>query len=144
MDVPAEPNRAQSFPAAIMRQPSIILAAVAGAALLVSALPRGTLPDLKVCWFKNTTGLPCPGCGLTRSFIAISHGDLPSAWHFNPFGFLFYALAIALVLWPFLLWRFPKLAEWKPAGRRITWIVLGVVTAMWVFGIGRMLAGSDI
>ncbi|MCW8133624.1 MAG: DUF2752 domain-containing protein [Planctomycetota bacterium] len=121
-----------------------MLSVVAGLALLISALPPGTLPSISVCWFKNQTGFPCPGCGLTRSFVAISHGDLPAAWHFNPFGFFFYALSIALAAWPLLAWRFPKLAGWQPAGRRATWFALGMVAAMWIFGLCRMYAGSDI
>ena len=31
------------------------------------------LPD--VCLLKQTTGLPCPGCGLTRSLVSAVHAD---------------------------------------------------------------------
>src|SRR5262245_32841748 len=36
-----------------------------------------------ICAFKNVTGLPCPGCGLTHSFCALGKGDLATAfaWH---------------------------------------------------------------
>jgi hypothetical protein len=39
-----------------------------------------------ICGFKNLTGLPCPGCGLTHSFCAIGKGDLASAFAYNLLG----------------------------------------------------------
>ena len=50
------------------------------------------LPNL--CAFRALSGLNCPGCGLTRSFIALSHGDLREGWRFNPVGLLVYALVL--------------------------------------------------
>jgi len=47
-----------------------------------------SLPEL--CYFRAGTGIDCPGCGLTRSFIAFGHGQLLLAWHFNPAGALFF------------------------------------------------------
>jgi len=45
------------------------------------------------CLFLGTTGIPCPGCGLTRSFMAIAHNNLQEAFHYHLFGpFLFFAL----------------------------------------------------
>lgn len=32
-----------------------------------------------VCIIKNVTGIPCPGCGLTRAGVALLHGDLYQA-----------------------------------------------------------------
>jgi preprotein translocase subunit SecG len=45
-----------------------------------------TLPD--TCTFKNLTGLPCPGCGLTRSLVAAAHGDLRDSFHHHRLGLL--------------------------------------------------------
>src|SRR6202040_3378607 len=39
-----------------------------------------------VCGFKNFTGLPCPGCGLTHSFCALAKGDVFDAFSFNLLG----------------------------------------------------------
>ncbi|GAA3695730.1 DUF2752 domain-containing protein [Gordonia hankookensis] len=39
-----------------------------------------------LCPFLRITGLPCPACGLTRSWVALGHGDLASAFSFNAFG----------------------------------------------------------
>ena len=36
------------------------------------------------CLFRTITGIPCPGCGLTRAYISAFHGDLKTAWYFHP------------------------------------------------------------
>lgn len=51
-----------------------------------------------VCPFKYLTGIPCPGCGLTRSFIAIVRGDWSQAIAQNLFGpVVFACFAIATI-----------------------------------------------
>jgi hypothetical protein len=39
------------------------------------------------CLFRAVTGLPCPGCGVTRALIAIARGDYRKAWRLNPAAF---------------------------------------------------------
>lgn len=50
------------------------------------------LPFYSLCPFKILTGFNCPFCGMTRSFIYISHFDFKAAWAMNPAGFAVYAL----------------------------------------------------
>jgi hypothetical protein len=40
------------------------------------------------CSFHNLTGLPCPGCGLSRSIVAAVHGDLAGSWEYHRLGAL--------------------------------------------------------
>ncbi|WP_105618746.1 DUF2752 domain-containing protein [Vallitalea okinawensis] len=42
------------------------------------------------CYYRNTLGFDCPGCGLTRSFISISKGNIKDAMAYNPGGILIY------------------------------------------------------
>ncbi len=68
----------------------------APAALVVSfVMPPGGL-GFSLCWFHGLTGLPCPGCGLTRSLASISHRELGAALRYHPFGFVIYALFVGL------------------------------------------------
>ena len=38
------------------------------------------------CVFWHVTGLPCPTCGITRSFVALSHLDFHRSVAMHPFG----------------------------------------------------------
>lgn len=72
-------------------QPSKKLAVFAIAGLfivfLVSILFNPPAGDyFTVCGFKNFTGLPCPGCGLTHSFCALAKGAVADAFAFNALG----------------------------------------------------------
>lgn len=35
------------------------------------------------CMFKSIIGIPCPGCGLTRGFRALFHGNIIEAEKYN-------------------------------------------------------------
>jgi hypothetical protein len=39
--------------------------------------------DFTLCLFKNTTGVPCPGCGVLRGISAVMHLDFKSAFALN-------------------------------------------------------------
>jgi hypothetical protein len=51
-----------------------------------------------VCPFRLVTGLPCPGCGLTRSWVYLAHGDFSEALRANPFGYVTMAAAAVLIV----------------------------------------------
>ena len=38
------------------------------------------------CAFREMTGWPCPGCGLTRAADRLSHLNFAGAWDANPLG----------------------------------------------------------
>jgi uncharacterized membrane protein len=110
--------------------------------LLISILMTPeSLPRLPLCSFKMMTGRPCPGCGLTRSFCAISHGRLGQAFHFNPFGFFFYAGTIGLAVWPLLARYFPRLKTWMNQTRLFVWLLPLVFVGMLIYGLLRMRYG---
>lgn len=58
-----------------------------------------------VCPLYSMTGLACPGCGLTRGFHALFHGDLMTALDYNAlipifiliFGFFVISMAMVAV-----------------------------------------------
>src|SRR5262245_43411759 len=76
--------------------PPIFLAGL----LLAFVLPRGGF-GVPMCSFKVYTGLPCPGCGLTRSMIDVAHGDFAGALRMNPLGPLLFSLFAGLGLLTF-------------------------------------------
>lgn len=60
-------------------------------------VPVLEMPLPELCHMKRMTGLPCPGCGLTRSFISIAHGQLAASWAYNPMGVFLFAAAVAQI-----------------------------------------------
>jgi Protein of unknown function (DUF2752) len=87
------------------------------------------------------TGLPCVGCGLTRSVTAVSHLQLADAVHFHPFGPLVYALALVLVgLVAAGRQRRLRFARWLTRhDKRLRPAYLGLVAAFLTFGVARLL-----
>jgi hypothetical protein len=56
------------------------------AGLLVARfVPIDRLP-FWTCAFREHTGWPCPGCGLTRVAQRVAHGDIVGALDANPLG----------------------------------------------------------
>lgn len=56
-----------------------------------------TLPSL--CMLRNTTGIPCPGCGLTRAIVAAVHGDWRGSFAYHRLGPLVVGFLILQLLY---------------------------------------------
>ncbi|MBL8850825.1 MAG: DUF2752 domain-containing protein [Planctomycetaceae bacterium] len=91
----------------------------------LSLLPDWPFPE--VCQSKRMLGWECPGCGLTRSFVHLAHGDIPASLAVHPLGWLI-ALFVALQF-PYRVWalRTPGSA---PLGERIPWVIAGTLVLL--------------
>lgn len=80
--------------------------AVILASFLLSATPEGVglfgweLPYR--CGVREILGFPCPGCGLTRSFVLTAHGHPIEATRVHPLGAAGW-LAVAVQV-PYRVW----------------------------------------
>ena len=89
----------------------------------VAYFDPSTVHFLPVCPLFTLTGFACPGCGLTRGFHALFHGDVLMALDFNAlipvwaviFGYVLVSLVLTAVrgkglpMWmtrPVFLWAF--------------------------------------
>lgn len=106
---------------------------------LTRLVPPAALPSVVFCPFRRLTGLPCAGCGLTRTLFYIGHGDWGEAWRLNPFGFVLYGGLVALVGWPVLRLLCPDRTSRWVTSRWFDRLPLMVVSAMTAFGIGRLV-----
>lgn len=61
----------------------------------------GLTQGLWTCPFFKLTGIPCPSCGLTRSLISLSQGDISNSLQYHSFGLVL--TAIAAVTIPYVL-----------------------------------------
>lgn len=88
-----------------------------------------------VCLFHELTGLNCPGCGSTRAFYALLHGNFMRALKDNAlFIFSFFGGAIFFIHFIFRKWRNPQtVLHWSP---KIFWTYFAIAI---VFGVVRNL-----
>ena len=112
------------------------LAVLAGLGLwsALSGTPPGEM-HLVPCPVLAATGVPCPGCGMTRACWTLARGDLGAAWGHHPFVFLLVALAAAVGFWPRATAR-----AWARAPRHLRNIGLGLTLsaclALWIVRLG--------
>ncbi len=125
------------FPILSGRTPStlrLFQAVALGALALGLFLPPQGL-GFTLCVFYTLTGLPCPGCGLTRSVSGLLHGDLAHSLRYHPLGFLALAGLSALAISGFV----PPLAGWMLERRSLLQrILLWVGIAFVAFGMLRL------
>ncbi|HEX5220893.1 MAG TPA: DUF2752 domain-containing protein [Verrucomicrobiae bacterium] len=55
-----------------------------GLLLALITPPNGS--GFSICWWQEGTGLPCPGCGVTRSLSCGLRGRLVESVQYHPFG----------------------------------------------------------
>lgn len=94
--------------------------ATAAAALVLSAVltPTWLTGAPVLCPLRRTTGLMCPGCGLTRSIVSLTHGDFAAAFHFHVFGPLVYLIFVVSLLWVVV----PDRLKFAPDHAGLTWL----------------------
>ncbi len=103
---------------------------------------RVTIPGTEIlvpelCMMKVMTQFPCAGCGMTRSFISLGHGDLSAAWRYNPSGAILFSLIAFQIPYRILqLWRIRQgkaLLTWGP------WLVAVMILGI-AIGYAKWLA----
>ena len=103
-------------------------------------LGQWTLPEL--CQSKRVFQVNCPGCGLTRSFIYMAHGDVPAAFRIHAVGAMMFVGVIVAI--PFFILN----TIWLACGRAsligergVSWLVLGSTLVMMTHWLFRLLVG---
>ena len=95
------------------------------------------------CTFLRLTGVPCPGCGMTRAFISFAHGRLDEAWKYNPAGFLFFGIvAFQIPYRIFQIFRIRRGLGEHHFARVDRWILLALVAILivqWFFRVAWQL-----
>jgi hypothetical protein len=142
--VPARPDRFTRFVTMLYdRSPRwlaplaalICIGGAAGYTLATDPTHEGA-GESPTCILKMTTGLDCPGCGGTRAFWYLLHGDVASAARHH----LVFVFAV-----PFLVYLYVAWAVKQVFGRKLPTFapnptVIGMVLAAWlVFAVLRNL-----
>lgn len=81
-----------SLPAALVQERGFTWACAGVTAGFVSLNLAGV--HVWTCPFLQVTGLPCPGCGMTRSCSSLLRGDLAGSLSWHLFGPLFLLIGL--------------------------------------------------
>ena len=113
---------------------------ILAAGVVVSAVPVGatlwyfdpsTAGFFPVCPLYSITGFACPGCGLTRGFHALMHGDVLTALDYNAM-LPFFAVLIGF--------GFVSLVYFAVRGRALSVKLLNP-NSLWVFFVMLLVFG---
>lgn len=121
-----------------------------GVALLLASSPligaylynQGYRLPFLTCPLRHFTGIPCPTCGMTRSFMAIARRDWQQAIEHHLFGpLLFIAFLIAVLHFSLELWHDRPIKrafylDWL----RCKWVRTSLAIAYGVYYILRLMA----
>jgi len=130
------------------------------AALLVGCIGTGILgsmlePDpsgvgthtrlgLPPCGFYTVTGIPCPTCGVTTSFVEAAHGRFKKSFFTQPLGlFVFAGICAGVIILTAALATNKSLFRLKLPVSACTMaiVILAVVVFSWIYKIYICLRG---
>lgn len=83
------------------------------------------------CWFNLITGYKCAGCGGTRSFFALMHGDILSSLRYNAFVPFIVTFIIVVYVRVFIKYVLEKDIKVFPKGDN--WVFVPLVTFLVYF-----------
>lgn len=125
--------------APVLRERSISLGLIGLGVVLVGANALGY--HLWRCTFHDATGLPCPGCGVTRGMTALLRGRWHDAVHWHPFtpliAFATLMLAVSALLTKAARTRLANIVE---TFERCTGFTLIAIFSLVAYGVWRIFA----
>ncbi|WP_338751049.1 DUF2752 domain-containing protein [Janibacter alittae] len=125
----------------------LVIAAVSLVGLVIARLwPLASVDSGQpTCLLRIFTGLPCPGCGMTRAWVHLAHGDVLTAFEYNLFGPIGMAVAAGIVGYVGV-----ALVRRRPPERILSLVdpkvLLGLITVWLAYSAVRMVsigAGQD-
>jgi hypothetical protein len=101
------------------------------------------------CGFKQSTGLPCPTCGMTTATLAFAQGRILEAFYIQPAGGLLCSLLVIVAILAFIIavfgvyFRFIErfFAEVKPIYMILALII--IIAAGWAVTLLRAIAAKN-
>lgn len=128
----------------------VIIALIVGSGWLAYEMQYAHAIDeshSSVCFIKNTTGIPCPSCGSTRSILSLWNGNISEALYYNPLGIIIAILMVITPLWLLYdlllrkqsLYSFFRQTEQILNKKIIAIPLIFLLIAIWIFNIAKGL-----
>jgi hypothetical protein len=119
------------------RDRSVAAAPFLGVAALLAIQPSDDGPT--ICPIALLTGVPCPGCGMTRAASALLRGDLTLALDYHPLIPLIAVLTVGGWAW----WLLRRTERVKPMSNRVLNLgLIGVGVSLVAVWLLRLAAGT--
>lgn len=107
---------------------------------MLTALDPADGEGFVICLFRRLSGIPCPGCGLTRAFLHLLGGDLVGSLRLHPAALvLAVELAIAWLVWG---WRLGGGASGRIGRPWVAPLAAAHAVALIGLWIGRLASGA--
>ena len=98
-----------------------------------------TLPEL--CTLRATTGIPCPGCGLTRSLVAAVKGDWSSSFAYHRIGPVLFVYLILQAAYRTVWIGVPVSRRLsRLPGRLLDWSLIPLMVLLFINWVPTLLA----
>lgn len=117
-----------------MKQTKTLIWMIGGFIIAALALTYGyVVLFVTGCPLRAVTGIPCPGCGMTRAYLSLLRGDWQAAWQYHPLFWLVPAALLTLSI------KKGPLASRK--GRAVLWTA--IAAAFILVYLIRLLCGDS-
>ena len=112
---------------------ALVWATLAAGATYLFLFEPGKTGFFPVCPFRAITGFTCPGCGSTRGLHRLLHGDVVSAFEFNPL----LILSLPFLLYALLRYTNAAIRQKPLKGNQLNakyiWLLFGVIMFFWIY-----------
>jgi len=122
----------------------LLAAAVVALSLALSVQPCGRVglgsdPEVLIpplCASRTVFNFNCPGCGLTRSFVHLAHGQWNAAWEMHRLGWLL--AVVTLLQFPYRIYGLMRPGEALVGPTVVSWMGYALLVLMvgnWIVGM---------
>jgi hypothetical protein len=96
-------------------------------------LPGTSVALPSTCPSRLAVGIECPGCGLTRSFVALANGDFRQSLCYNRIGWIAALVVVAQIPYRvFALWEFRRGVIYRPWLMWFGYVLVAMLVINWL------------
>ncbi len=99
--------------------------------------------NIPLCTFRRVTGIPCPTCGMTTSFVFLTHFQILDGFYASPLGTLVFIFSFLCVIYLFLtiIFKLPKIKIVMSRKEKSIFMIVLVLSLIlnWIYNLHHLL-----